>query len=83
MTTRELRTLPDGRMRPEEAAYMTGLAVKTLAMMRCNGTGPLYSKIRGRIWYHVDNVRSWLEKHPVQVSTAQDFKFNKQLKGEL
>lgn len=41
---------PDGRMDVKNASAYLGLAVKTLAMMRCAGTGPPFYK-RGRVWY--------------------------------
>jgi hypothetical protein len=40
---------PDGRMDAKNAASYVGLSVKTLAMMRSNGTSPKYIK-RGRIF---------------------------------
>ena len=33
-------TLPDGRMDVKNAALYLGLSHKTLAMKRCDGTGP-------------------------------------------
>lgn len=64
---------PDGRINTVNAAKMIGLSVKTLATMRCTGTGPAYQKIRGRIYYRLDSVREWIQRHPEQVSTAQTY----------
>jgi len=49
MTTATVAVLPDGRMDTKNAARYAGLAVKTLAMMRCEGTGPRFVK-RGRVF---------------------------------
>lgn len=39
--------------------------------MRCDGTGPDYIKIRGRVYYLFADVMEWLQGHQKQVSTAQ------------
>ena len=51
--------LPDGRLDAKNAATYLGLAVKTLAMMRCYGTGPAFVK-RGRIFYFRDDLDAWV-----------------------
>jgi hypothetical protein len=61
---------PDGRMDTRNTALYTGLAEKTLAMMRCNGTGPKFVK-RGRIFYFQDDVDAWLNANGRLTSTAQ------------
>lgn len=61
--------LPDGRMDPKNASTYCGLSVKTLAMMRCKGTGPAFVK-RGRIFYFRDDLDNWFLRRRV-VSTAQ------------
>jgi hypothetical protein len=55
----EVTILPDGRMDVKNAAMYLGLSVKTLAMMRCNGTGPKFVK-RGRVFYYRDDLDQWL-----------------------
>jgi hypothetical protein len=45
------------------------LSVKTLAMKRCNGTGPKFVKL-GRIFYFREDLDAWLQRGRV-VSTAQ------------
>lgn len=60
---------PDGRMDTRNAATYTGFAEKTLAMMRCNGTGPKFVKL-GRIFYFREDLDAWLQRGRV-VSTAQ------------
>jgi Helix-turn-helix domain len=66
---KEVVMYPDGRMDVKNAAAYTGLAEKTLAMMRCEGKGPKYIK-RGRVFYFKEDLDSWLQVGRV-VSTAQ------------
>jgi hypothetical protein len=61
---------PDGRMDTRNASIYMGLSEKTLAMMRCNGTGPKFIK-RGRVFYFRDDVDAWLNAHGRLSSTAQ------------
>jgi predicted DNA-binding transcriptional regulator AlpA len=61
--------LPDGRMDAKNTAAYTGLTVKTLAIMRSNGTGPRFVKI-GRVFYYREDLDAWL-KSRVARSTAQ------------
>ena len=58
------------RMNTRSAALYTGLSEKTLAMMRCSGTGPKFIK-RGRIFYFRDDVDAWLNARGRLTSTAQ------------
>jgi len=51
--------LPDGRLDATNAAAYLGLAPKTLAMMRCYGTGPKFVK-RGRVFYYRADLDAWL-----------------------
>ena len=46
----EVVIFPDGRLDVPNASDYLGLSQKTLAMMRCQGTGPEFIK-RGRIFY--------------------------------
>lgn len=61
--------LPDGRMDPKNASIYSGLSVKTLAMKRCNGTGPKFVK-RGRIFYFREDLDAWLQRGRIS-TTAQ------------
>lgn len=61
--------LPDGRMDVKNAATYCGLSVKTLAMKRCDGTGPKFVKL-GRVFYFRDDLDQWLTSGRVS-STAQ------------
>lgn len=61
---------PDGRMDTKNASRYLGLKEKTLAMMRCDGTGPQFIK-RGRIFYYKEDLDSWLNAGGRVVSTAR------------
>lgn len=61
--------LPDGRMNSKSAAAYLGLAEKTLAMKRCDGSGPPFVK-RGRVFYYQNDLDEWLRRGKV-TSTAQ------------
>jgi hypothetical protein len=66
----EILVLPDGRMDTHSAAGYLGSAEKTLAMMRCQGTGPRFIK-RGRIFYYQEDLDTWLGQAKRVTSTAQ------------
>jgi hypothetical protein len=69
--TRQITTLPDGRMDAANAAIYLGLSVKTLAMQRWRGNGPPFVK-RGRIFYYRDDLDEWLRAGRVtSTSTAK------------
>lgn len=61
--------LPDGRMDAKNAARCCGLSVKTMAIKRCEGTGPLFLKM-GRIFYYREDLDTWMRRG-LQSSTAQ------------
>lgn len=63
-------TFPDGRMDTRNTSIYTGLSEKTLAMMRCSGTGPKFVK-RGRIFYFQADVDEWMNSQGRLTSTAQ------------
>jgi hypothetical protein len=60
--------LPDGRMNTEAAAAYLGLSIKTLAMKRCDGTGPKFVKV-GRIFYFRADLDEWLQSLRVTSTT--------------
>ena len=62
--------LPDGRMDTRNAALYLGLSAKTLAMWRCQGTGPKFIK-RGKVFYYKDDLDHWLNARGRVTSTAQ------------
>jgi hypothetical protein len=57
-------------MDAKNTALYLGCAVKTLAMGRCNGTGPRFIK-RGRIFYFKEDVDAWLNEGGRSTSTVQ------------
>ncbi|CCQ90390.1 hypothetical protein NITGR_280106 [Nitrospina gracilis 3/211] len=71
----EVVIFPDGRMDTTNASEYLGLSQKTLAMMRCQGTGPTYIK-RGRVFYYKDDLDAWLRKGGKRLSTAQTASFS-------
>lgn len=69
VSTIQIRLYPDGRMCAKDASDYVGLSEKTMAMMRCKGTGPRFVK-RGRIFYFKTDLDDWLQKGIAQ-TTAQ------------
>jgi hypothetical protein len=61
---------PDGRLDTANASKFLGLSEKTLAIMRCQGTGPRFIK-RGRIFYFLEDLNAWVGENPRVRSTAQ------------
>ena len=61
---------PDGRLDTENAARFLGLSPKTLAIMRSTGNGPRFLK-RGRVFYFLDDLQSWIAERPRVRSAAQ------------
>lgn len=56
---KQIMSFPDGRLDVQNASQYLGLSTKTLAMMRCSGTGPVFVK-RGKIFYYRDNLDAWM-----------------------
>lgn len=67
---KKVSVLPDGRVDTANAAAYVGLSKKTLAIMRCRGTGPRFIK-RGRVFYYITDLDAWLKAGEAQ-STAQE-----------
>ncbi len=67
---KEIVVYPDGRVDAKNASIYLGLAEKTLAMMRCEGTGPKYVKL-GKIFYFLDDLDNWVNAGGRITSTAQ------------
>jgi hypothetical protein len=61
---------PDGRLDTENASVFLGFSPKTLAMMRSAGTGPKFVK-RGRVFYFLEDLQTWLAEQPPVRTTAQ------------
>ena len=66
----DIHVFPDGRMDARSASGYLGFSVKTLAMMRCRGSGPRFIK-RGRIFYYQEDLDLWLKEAKRVTSTAQ------------
>mgnify|MGYP003976396059 CR=1 FL=1 len=66
----EVVIFPDGRLDVPNASDYLGLSQKTLAMMRCQGTGPEFIK-RGRIFYFKEDLDQWILKNGKHTSTAK------------
>lgn len=70
----QVNMYPDGRLDTANASTYLGLSVKTLAMMRSQGTGPRFIK-RGRIFYFRDDLDEWASVPKVR-STAEHRSLN-------
>lgn len=53
---------PQRFLRTPEAARILGLSGRTLEKHRCNGTGPYYSKLGGRVVYAVADLLKWVKR---------------------
>ena len=70
VSTVEVVMLPDGRVDTANTAVYLGVTEKTLAMWRCQGTGPRFIK-RGRVFYFKEDLDAWILQAPRVTSTAQ------------
>lgn len=51
---------------PEKLSDLfAGLSIKSLANLRSQGRGPRFFRRGRRIYYNVQDVRSWLTQNPV------------------
>ncbi|MDK1492896.1 helix-turn-helix domain-containing protein [Sinorhizobium sp. 7-81] len=48
-------------VRTPEAAQLLDLSPRTLEKHRCEGTGPIYRKLGGRVVYSVADLQAWVE----------------------
>lgn len=48
-------------VRTREAARLLDLSPRTLEKHRCDGTGPTYRKLGGRVVYAVADLEAWIE----------------------
>ena len=65
-----VQIFPDGRLDVRNTASYLGLKEKTLAMMRCKGTGPKYIK-RGMVFYYRSDLDDWMLGNGKFTSTSQ------------
>ena len=63
--------IPPRLLRTPEAARFLGLSGRTLEKHRTFGTGPLYSKIGGRVVYSVEDLQTWSARGK-RSSTTED-----------
>ena len=61
--------IDDDAMDVHAAARFTGIAVATLAKMRCIGGGPLFLKLGRRVVYRRSDVIAWLNARRVRNTT--------------
>ncbi|MCB1393592.1 helix-turn-helix domain-containing protein [Nitrobacter sp.] len=57
-------------VRTPEAARLLDLSPRTLEKHRCDGTGPVYHKLGGRVVYAVSDLQAWIDACARQ-STAE------------
>lgn len=48
-------------VRTIEAARLLGLSPRTLEKHRCDGTGPIYHKLGGRVVYSIADLQGWID----------------------
>ncbi|MBA4203730.1 MAG: DNA-binding protein [Polymorphum sp.] len=48
-------------VRTPEAARLLDLSPRTLEKHRCDGTGPIYHKLGGRVVYAVADLEAWID----------------------
>jgi predicted site-specific integrase-resolvase len=51
---------------PKQLAHRKGVKVKTVGDWRQKGTGPVYSKVGGRIEYALSDVEEWERRNRFQ-----------------
>jgi len=70
-----LKALPEGlspALNSEQAAQYTGLAVKTLEKMRCDGRGPRFVRVsRNAVRYLKADLDAWLASLTVSSTSEQ------------
>lgn len=57
-------------VRTIEAARLLGLSPRTLEKHRCDGTGPIYHKLGGRVVYTVSDLQAWIDA-AARLSTSE------------
>lgn len=56
-----VRTTPDGRLTRENAAAFLGIAPRTLANWKSKGRGPKQTRIGGRVFYRLEDLRGFID----------------------
>lgn len=57
--------ISDRLLRPQEAADLLGVSVRTLADWRWKSIGPRYCRIQGRPRYRVSQLDEWVTEREV------------------
>lgn len=57
-------------VRTPEAARLLNLSPRTLEKHRCDGTGPIYHKLGGRVVYAVSDLQAWTNARARQSTSA-------------
>jgi len=59
-------------LRVQDAATRVGLSVSTLNKMRCDGRGPRFIKLTGKVvGYSVEDLDAWVEKRRLVAVTSR------------
>lgn len=57
-------------VRTPEAARLLDLSPRTLEKHRCDGTGPIYHKLGGRVVYAIADLEAWIAASARQSTSA-------------
>jgi hypothetical protein len=68
---REMRKRRSELVTTAEAAEEIRLKKHTLENMRCQGMGPIFLKLGGRVFYHRADLKQWLEQARRRSSSGQ------------
>ena len=62
---------PEPLLSVEQASALAGLTVNTLNRYRCDGRGPAFRSVGGRIFYHPADIRAWASGADGLLDTAE------------
>lgn len=65
---------PEEFLTSGKAAYELKLAPGTLQNMRSQGLGPKFTKHRGRVYYHIEDIRAYKQKHFRKYRSTSEWK---------
>lgn len=66
----DVQIFPDQRLDTKNTVLYLGISEKTLASLRCKGTGPRFIKRGNRVFYYLQDLEAWLDGERY-TSTAQ------------
>lgn len=61
-----MTTDPPQFLKPAEAAAICRVSARTLANWRTQGKGPKFTKLGGKVLYHIDQLQHWMKRNTVQ-----------------